>query len=318
MTNRLTSLFELDELLGITTREHIAARSQKRRRTNGSATLAPSCPPKSSSAPKSSKATPSTGRWTVTAQSFDNGAPIRCEHDVAYRPVASIEVESTRPRREAPATQLSVDDYDVEAFEESDEGSQLQLNSDEDADNRSPLDAPPLRADAPLAFSKGTVSRSASSALTSQLSAVERDLADLAAHSSTPAEIPPTPLEARRDEGYESDAAPSPPVRASGHGVFDTMAQGMGYATEFRLPPVQLSQVFSALDQQLDAHEAGDASQRAITAARALSDVGVYPPSETPVVGSETLIRDLVAMRPAQRANESPLPTPANTTVNDE
>ncbi len=318
MKHRLTSLFELDDLLGITTREHIAARPRKHRHTDSVATPAPACPPKSSRSAKSATAMPASAKSTVTAQSFDNGAPIRCEHDVAYKPVARIDVELPRPNTDTAAKQLSVDDYDVEAFEESDEGSHPQLNSDDEADDRSTLDAPPSRAGTALSFSKGTVSLSDSSSLASQLSAVERDLADLAAHSSTPAEIPPTPVEHPRDDGYGSEAAPSPPVRAAGHGVFDTMAQGMGYATEFRLPPVQLSQVFSALDQQLDAHQGGGAPARPAGAVQFAREAGAYQQTELPVVGSETLIRDLVAMPTVQRPSESALATDAGTTTTDD
>ncbi|MFN8583647.1 MAG: papain-like cysteine protease family protein, partial [Gemmatimonadaceae bacterium] len=94
-----------------------------------------------------------------------------------------------------------------------------------------------------------------------------------------PHSTPPTP--AADDE--ESSTAPR--AASTGHALFDTMAKGMQYATEFRLPAVQLSQVFSALDRQLNAEIVTPPTQGA----------GAPP---APMPGGDVLIADLVKLAP--------------------
>jgi hypothetical protein len=82
---------------------------------------------------------------------------------------------------------------------------------------------------------------------------------------------------------------PAPKQGATGHGVFDSMAKGMAYATEFRLPPVQLSQVFSALDRQLDAEERATQSPGAPAPVAEPGPAPGTPPNEL-------LVRDLIGL----------------------
>ena len=88
---------------------------------------------------------------------------------------------------------------------------------------------------------------------------------------------------------------PAPAVPPQGHAIYDSMAASMGYATEFRLPSVQLSQVFSALDRQLDAE---DQARQAPVATPVPNDSAGTPAPDTTIPPSGVLLQDLVALSP--------------------
>src|SRR5262245_23072487 len=115
MKNRIVSLFQLDELLVPNGNGHAKAsagsqakRKHKacRKRVPGSVAKAPGVST-SSAGPKEAP----------VAKSFDTGAPIRCEHAIAYPPVQPVELPTTPSDTRAEAHAL---DIHVEAFEDDD------------------------------------------------------------------------------------------------------------------------------------------------------------------------------------------------------
>ena len=290
MQNRIASLFELDELLN-------PGRKQKRNGSGRRKKL------------KKAKVTPHNGTPTPApkaeakpvAQSFDRGDPIRCQHGHAYRPTEVVEVaEPADASPESQSVQFDAD-YTVESFEDSDDDEDsLRFSEDIDVDEEdlsisreasspwtAPVeDAPSYPRDEPVE------DRELPASFAAQMDAVERDLADLATRVQTPAGAEPTQVP---DESGAPAGTPAPgaPPASAGHGIFDAMAKGMSYATEFRLPPVQLSHVFSALDQQLDAEETAKtapvAGQTPVATAPVVPVTGAVPPNEV-------LLKDLVTM----------------------
>ena len=76
------------------------------------------------------------GKTLTVAKSFDAGAPIRCQHDVAYPPVQSVQVPETQADDAPRASSLGMEIH-VEAFDEPDDASgdlRLPLTTDEDDD----------------------------------------------------------------------------------------------------------------------------------------------------------------------------------------
>ncbi|HJU73576.1 MAG TPA: papain-like cysteine protease family protein [Gemmatimonadaceae bacterium] len=314
MQNRIASLFALDELLGAKTNGHNGNGGVKRPRRKKSRAVPNVARPAKPAARRSY--TPGKRPAKTYAQSFDAGAPIRCEHSVAYQPVEPVQVpaESASPGGGAAAMAFDVDDgYTVEAFEDEDEEEDLPTElpaleaeySDEDDQSPGPVRATSYEEDAPRFRARSDYERT-QPAFAAQMNAVEQDLADLATRVQQPAATPEAsaPLPVNEDE-QDSPSRSAPPVKTSGHGVFDSMAQGMSYATEFRLPPVQLSQVFSALDRQLDADEVANAPAPApIVVTAAPRTVQTVPPNEV-------LIKDLVDLPPPPPAVTQPAPATA-------
>lgn len=296
MQNRIASLFALDELLGAKTNGHNGnGHAPKRRRK--SRKRAPNVLPPSTSARGAYP--PSKHARKALAQSFDTGAPIRCEHGVPYTPVEPVQVPS-----ESEPTSMSMsldvgDSYTVEAFEDEEEddedlSAQLpDLEDDEsfDDDYSAAVRSAAYQASVPRTLTRGDYERTQPTAFAAQMSAVEQDLAELATRVQQPA-APSAGAPATEGDPAAS-VSPAPPVNTSGHGVFDSMAQGMSYATEFRLPAVQLSQVFSALDKELDAEQIASApappSRSVVVSGPAPRTVETFPPNDV-------LIQDLVEL----------------------
>lgn len=290
MKNRIASLFALDSLLGGTTNGHGTAASPPGHRRKGKGTRA---------------ARHGAGKEAqrIDGRTVDKGDPIRCQHDVAYQPVAPVDVgrPSGPPAPSAPVAQQLGDEYDVEAFEEPDEELTPRLADEEEYERLEtasgmPLDEEPWphTEEEPEPVTVRAQSYRKPPTFAAEMTAVEQDLADLAARAAQPAPATSAP-EASPSGDSEPEAAapaPAPAPKPSGHAVFDQMAQGMGYATEFRLPPVQLSQVFSALDRQLDAEAIKAAPAAPTRASTPAADTVAVPPTET-------LIKDLVDL-PAQ------------------
>ncbi|MEW5918517.1 MAG: papain-like cysteine protease family protein, partial [Gemmatimonadota bacterium] len=301
MQNRIASLFALDELLsgksngrnghGATKRPR-----RKRRRTAHNANVAARkiADPHAAFHHRHQKK-------KTHAQSFDTGGPIRCEHNVAYTPAEQIRVPASGEQAPPGGAAMSFDvgdGYTVEAFEDEDEEESLSALphhateiSEVDTYGSEAVRASsyePYVSETPSA--RGDYERRPPASFAAQMSAVERDLADLATRVQQPGAEPNAAAPAAEDEqGAESQPAP---VSTSGHRIFDSMAKGMSYATEFRLPAVQLSQVFSALDKELDAENAAP-STPAPTVVSGPTPVGVesIPPNDV-------LIKDLVDLPP--------------------
>jgi hypothetical protein len=299
MKNSGASLFELDTLLGETrsarpgaARKHSAHKPARAKRPARRA-CAPYAP------------APSRPAADVVTKSFDRGDPICCRHAVSYRRVAAPNTQG--PASPAPlvevAQQLS-DEYDVEAFEEPAEEVPLRLTDTEEQESAAVSESSSLARAyaAPIdrTSSSEAVEQRAAGALSEELRAVEQDLAELAARTDTSATQ--TPREAASLDEESANSAPVAPTaqRSDGHAVFDQMAQGMGYATEFRLPAVKLSQVFSVLDKQLDAER--DRGPATASPAHALDADTPAQAAEPTMPGSETLIQDLIAMPGAKPA----------------
>lgn len=310
MRNRVATLFELDELLGSTTNGNghgqnnghapTTPRRRRRKKMHGHAVHG--------GHPGSRR-----GRYKdrTVDRTVDRGDPIRCEHNVPYKPVPPVDVKEATPP-EAPtapapaAQQLGEDDYDVEAFEEPDEDDSLRLEVTEDEELEYPTDEESLEqsyrsSEPPRSESTGAYPKPR--AFATQMDAVERDLADLASRVQAPSPDA-APDTAREDE--EAASVPPPPAPHSGHAVFDQMAKGMAYATEFRLPAVQLSQVFSVLDKQLDAEERQKNAAVPPPVVRPGPPAASAGPTITPP-DSATLIKDLVEM-PGMSPPGSPTP----------
>jgi hypothetical protein len=292
MQNRIASLFELDELLNPG-----QARKQKhaRRRTmHAPQPVSPTPAADVAKAPTAGGPAPS-GRDAPApvAQSFDSGAPIHCQHDHPYRPPPTVDVP--RPPEETSAAEALelAEEYTVESFEDSEDDESTLRLADVEAEDRlaSREAAPSWGASVGEPDETNEVEPAADletpASFAAQMNAVERDLADLAAR----VQLPPA-SESAPSSDYSDTSEPAPPAPkqvASGHGVFDSMAKGMAYATEFRLPPVQLSQVFSALDRQLDAEERATESPGAPAPVAEPGSAPGAPPNEL-------LLRDLIGM----------------------
>jgi hypothetical protein len=268
----------------------------------------------------------------VQVRSFDDGAPLCCEHDVQYPPVerpripSAVEPDGTPPtvaapppaprpvepgpdgpRPVAPAAIATARELTVEAFE------------DEDGPTDPEIDPPTMTGDEP-AITEPTIEdpdaagieriRRAAMPATARASAMrgplafarerdeaERDLAELTARVNatqpTPLPRPPAP------------AAPPPPAPSGPDPEFvrrkamlDEMAKGMSYATEFRLPPVQLARVFSALDEKLDAESApaGAAAPPAPGSPPAPAPTAPADTTVPPLPSTDQLISDLVGL----------------------
>jgi hypothetical protein len=289
MKNRLVSLFELDRLLAHDGTRGSATHPERKARRTKVRKAVPA-----GTARKASK-----DRETPVAQSFDTGAPIRCEHNVAgTRDTETIQVTG-EPQ---PVSQGLGESYHVEAFEDEEpaeeeplsatsieEESRTALRESNAASYMEPEPPPAPRRVARLE----EVERDTPASFAAQMAAVETDLNELAARAVTSAPESPSPV----TEDDEAAAAPTPPVTAKGHAVFDAMAKGMNYATEFRLPAVQLSQMFDALDRELDAANR-----------KAPASPAVQAPSPTPTA---ELIKDLVELTPpAKKAAEHRPPMP--------
>ena len=292
MKNRIVSLFQLDELLAPNGNGHARAsagsktkRKRKRKACHKQMPGTVARAPGVSTSPTSPKEAP-------VAKSFDTGAPIRCEHAIAYPPVQPVELPTTPsdPRAEAHAL-----DINVEAFEDDDssiEEPTVRLANDEDTQAESqsfsyedePVQYAPEVPFTPTRQAQPEVAEPVlPESFAAQMEAVEADLAELARRADHPPPNAPTP------PPEEEAASPRAAVAApSGHAIFDEMAKGMSYATEFRLPPVQLSQVFTALDRQLDAEVSARPAPDAAT-------VRPAAPSATPIVPpADVLLKDLV------------------------
>ncbi len=260
------SLFALEEFVGAPTRGARRPRSTATRRPRPAARPAPKPGP------------------TARAAAFDTGAPIRCEHAVPYTAVPPVAV----PRDPDLDAARSLSAGEVEAFED-DASDVIEMPAVETGDVADEEE------ESPVAVSRlaGRNPRMAGS-LDLHMAEVERDLASLAARSTPPPPVAePSPAE---PSGGESPAPASP--RPQGHAIFDAMAKGMSQATEFRLPPMQLSQVFSALDRTLDAE----------TAAPALGPAPVPVPGReraTGGLGVEAMLRDLAEIRAARPGTRS-------------
>jgi hypothetical protein len=134
---------------------------------------------------------------------------------------------------------------------------------------------------------------------------VERDLAELARQLTPPA---PAGAEGPAAREMEEGSPYAPPVQpapapSGGHRVFDEMAQGMAYATEFRLPPVAVQRLFSELDRELDARDRGRDRARATASAAAAASpmariAAALPLPPVPEVPEEVLLRDVSSMSP--------------------
>ena len=313
MKNRVVSLFELDALL---VHKHVGAgishpsAAPARRHRHTAAPLPPAARAPQRPSPDAAP------RTVAKAQSFDSGAPIRCEHAVAYRPQDPVPV-----REPADAHASAMDAvYTVEAFEE------------DEADDESP--PPPSDDEAPQAHATAAswvsddnrerslpdVVSSASytarrrqqetpaatpmpameSSMSAQLAAVERDLAELATRTASQAPEPrqSTPTD-DADDTAGSRVNERPAAYGGGHAIFDDMATGLSYATEFKLPAVQVSQMFSALDTEL----ARENNRRAVVSPQAMMSAPVSgaPDSATSTPTSQ-LIQDLVALSPSAPA----------------
>ena len=317
MKNRIASLFELDELLSAGTNGHSSgARAQKPGAARRATTVAPTTP-----APARRSGKRKSRRVKLHA---DKGDPIRCEHAVPYKPVPLVDVQPPAPPPTTPtpptAQQLG-DEYDVESFEDTNDDTSMRLTGIEETtlEESYPDDAEledDKREDESRSLGQSYEPSPATSAddyeyrtpasFAAQMTAVERDLADLASRVSTPgADAPPSNVSSD-DEESPAALAPQPPERRAGHAVFDEMAQGMAYATEFRLPAVQLSQVFSALDRQLDSEQRQNAVAGQMPPPQPSPQPGVAtePAAVTVIPDNRTLIADLVAM-PAQPPDAS-------------
>lgn len=318
MRNRVASLFDLDELLGSNGNGNgnghaPAPRPRRRKKTAASHT------------PGSAYRGHRHGKHKVHSdRHVDKGDPIRCEHNVPYKPVTPVDVKEppVAPPPNVPppaAQQLGEDDYNVEAFEEPDEDDSLRLLSEDEEELE--LDYPKVEDAFEQSFHPSEPLPDAEldesyrpRTFAAQMEAVEKDLADLAARVPPPAQETAGEDASSAEEEVQNTPSPAP---QSGHAVFDQMAQGMGmgYATEFRLPAVQLSQVFSALDRQLDAEE------RQKTASIQTPVVSGAPAPVAPP-DSATLLKDLVRMPvapPEQKAGATPslVPIPATPTKAD-
>jgi hypothetical protein len=324
MKNRIVSLFELEELVAPRKNGNGHGSRPKTRKPPRKACA----PSPTTEAAKTGTATPTVSATTpAIAKSFDTGAPIRCDHSVAYPPVETVQVRTDQPTAVAHAQAL---DVHVEAFEGEDtdvEEPTVRISSDEEtsqslsayegayepayeqayepvSDTADDAEPEETTANANVnAAALGAHERELPQSFAAQMEAVEADLAQLAARADHPAPNAPTP-----PAPDDQQPAPAPPRPAGGaprgHDVFDAMAKGMGtmgYATEFRLPAVQLSQVFSALDRQLDADVA--------PAMRAKADA-----APTPAVPSgEELLKDLVNIVPPSTPATPSVPAPDTT-----
>jgi len=315
MKNRIVSLFQLDELF-TPRRNGNGHAAPAKRKTKKRKAAAKACPPATSTPARAAK-TPVTSVQQGLSASFDTGAPIRCDHAVDYPPVRPVDLPSGEPVAASYAESL---DIHVEAFEDEEtsvyeptvllstdvERAESESQGWHDGGYHSAFDAsdgstpeestqgedvPPTSPEEAEARQPSALAaeRELPAAFAAQMQAVEADLAELAARADHPAPNAPTPP-------APDDQAPTAPPRPTGggsnpkgHEVFDAMSKGMGYATEFKLPPVQLSQVFSALDRQLDAD---DASRSAAPTA-----VSNAPGAPTMPAG-DVLLKDLVNIAP--------------------
>ncbi len=257
MKNRLVSLFELDDLLAAGTNGHNGSSTKKRAHKKKCRKAATS--PTVAKAPGTTQPSGTPPASTPVAKSFDTGGAIHCDHAVPYPTTPKIELPVEAPAAPpAPAPHAQSFGIEVEAFEDDgeDDNSMLTISRDEEnpltlSESLGDFDAEPYTppVDRPDAEEPAEVQPSQASSFTAQMSAVEADLAELAERVTHPPpnSTPPTPPS--EDEQADTTSRAS----SRGHAIFDTMAKGMNYATEFRLPAVQLSQVFSALDRELDA-----------------------------------------------------------------
>jgi papain like cysteine protease AvrRpt2 len=248
---------------------------------------------------------PKTPAAPATAYSFDTGSPIRCEHTMPERPVEKLGV-APEPIEPLPV-QSQAYDLHVEAFDEPDEdtGISIPWNNEEEEVSRVSLQ----RAVPSVSLSEYEYEKPRTFA--QQMTAVEQDLADLASRVETPAPQPngtPAP-----PAGGEEAAPDTPPVStAYGHAIFDAMAKQMKYATEFRLPAVQLSQTFSALDRQLDAEldqSRAPSPVSPVVSQRAPAPSLQEPTPQLPPTGE--LLKDLVEISRKPSVESSPLPAMA-------
>ena len=207
--------------------------------------------------------------------------------------------EPERPRARAL-------DIQVEAFEdepEEREAPTTRLTSDDENDSAQGLALPdqyewrepePQGASSPDEPTPDADNLALPRSFADQMRAVESDLAQMAARADHPAPNAPSAPYADDDR---PTTAPVTAAGREGHGIFDTMAKGMSYATEFRLPALQVSQLFSALDRQLDTEEV-----QAVTSA----DPPTTAPRMPAMPGGDVLLADLARLTPANRSSGSP------------
>lgn len=302
MKNRIVSLFQLEELLAPHTNGHgrsVAGgptkkkRKARRKKAPGAVATTPT-PPVSPAAPVGQVSPGSPPQTPAVAKSFDTGAPIHCEHAIAYPPVQPVTLPTAPSEPPARAESL---DINVEAFEDEEtpiDEPTLRLGADEEseAESQSVYDEDDEHYEAPRAQTRQASAPSADRVLprsfASQMEAVEADLAALARRADHPPPNAPTPP-------TEEEQAPLPRTNTqspSRHAIFDEIAKGMSYATEFRLPPVQLSQVFSALDRQLDAE---------VPAPPVPNVVVDTPRVSPPIPPGDVLLKDLVDIAAAEK-----------------
>lgn len=249
----------------------------------------------------------------VVAKSFDFGSPVAASPPYRGRAIPAPLAAGAFGAWGGGAVRVepfSDDDFEPLGEETGDAGhagdagegfDRLDEETPEDEGTGAPEEAPYRLAE------ESSRAAAFSPASAAAMAAVERDLAELARQLTPPAAGSGADAPAARemDEGSAYAPAVQPaPAPAGGHRVFDEMAQGMAYATEFRLPPVAVKRLFSDLDRELDARDRS--RDRARAAASSAPDMppmrgiaATRPLPATPEVPEDVLLGDVSAMSPA-------------------
>lgn len=319
MTNRITTLFDLDALL--------APRA-------GAQSLRGA--PAKAAAPRGRPQKQARGSGARSV-AFDRGEPIVLEHDEPTAPVSSA--QSLPPLLDMRAAYP----FRVESFESDEEATSpdsvelpdpegepsalyakdreaTAVDEEEKADRGSGGrfgTSEPRGDDGEQSIAARAESLAARDpAYAAQLAAMERDLKDLAIRTQhpTPEEERASVLGTPRDDDEPASSPPPSPGYAGrgGHAVFDQMAQGMKFANTFALPTVEVKRTFAELNDTLDAQ------QRAAAARQASADSArdaVLSAAKRRVSGlaisDEELARDVAALTPPPVVPVVPVPAAA-------
>ena len=316
MRNRITTLFELDELFsfppppaGSVARPPKRAPRKARRARRGEK--------------HSQRAAEPDRRRGTRARAFDYGDPIELRYGAALVRATSA------PSRGAEPDPYAAFDQSVEPFELAEDGSEdgaddsVRVADEPDARKQSAPVArtAPADEDGEAEPDESTGETDTERQRTERIAAAKSQAQQRQDERVRAFEAEMRALAERQEHGTEpstttppaAGAPASPPISPLGaspgrspysHEIFDEMAKGMSYATTFKLPPVELKTMFREFDRELDAEAA-----RAMVRATAQAEPVQVDPALA--LDPATLAADVLAME-RREAMRIPPPVPAS------
>jgi hypothetical protein len=207
--------------------------------------------------------TKAPARRHVESRAYDVGAPVRASLALAA-PDWTPAVEAFELPREAPRAVWPwpvADDestpattaFTVEAFEAGPDQPPYAAPSEPESE---PVPAPAVEPPHPDTPPPEAIAAALASETDEESAEFARQIQALLSG------VVPQPPPAKAPEVPPEPQAPAPPV-ANAHDVFSRMGRNMSYATEFRLPAMELGKRFDAIENEIESKTRSNAARRA-------------------------------------------------------